>query len=123
MFPNFLREARNGGATPQPGSRWRPEENRMLIQLFALGHNWTAISNALPGRSTTSCMMHYHQTLSQQMRLGSSIIIQAYIRHRTRIWESIGRELGISTNEAETMFLYLCRENPGALLAIADDGM
>ncbi|KAI0536651.1 hypothetical protein GGR58DRAFT_380228 [Xylaria digitata] len=115
MSLRFLRESKNESATPQPGSRWRPEENTKLITLFAWGNDWTAISDALLGRSKTSCMMHHHQTLAPRMRLGSNPIIQTYVQHRAQIWEGIEKELSVFADEAETMFLYLCRENPGML--------
>ncbi|KAI1357181.1 hypothetical protein F5Y08DRAFT_244218 [Xylaria arbuscula] len=115
MSLRFLQESNNKSATPQPGSRWRPEENEKLVKLLAWGNNWATISNALPGRSPTSCMMHYRQTLAHKMRPGLSQVVQTYARHRARIWEDIGKELSVSVDEAETVFLYLCRESPGML--------
>ncbi|KAI1181351.1 hypothetical protein F5B17DRAFT_328409 [Nemania serpens] len=95
MSLSFFQKSKNEGATPQPGSRWQSEEDAKLIKLLAWGNNWTAISDALPGRSKTSCMMHYYQTLAHRMRLGSTPIVQTYIRHRARIWESVGKELSV----------------------------
>ncbi|KAI0525832.1 hypothetical protein F5B22DRAFT_657092 [Xylaria bambusicola] len=115
MSLRFLHELNNASTTPQPGSRWRPEEDEKLVRLLAWGSTWAAISNALPGRSQTSCMMHYRQTLAHRMRLGLNPVVQTYARHRARIWEDIGKELSVSADEAETMFLYLCRESPTML--------
>ncbi|KAI1736523.1 hypothetical protein F4680DRAFT_256143 [Xylaria scruposa] len=76
-MPFVFLQASNRSAAPQPGSRWRPEEDEKLINLLARGEDWTTISNTPPGRSKTSCIMHHHQSLANRMRLGSEGVVQA----------------------------------------------
>ncbi|KAI1749422.1 hypothetical protein F4782DRAFT_513780 [Xylaria castorea] len=115
-MPFVFLQASNRSAAPQPGSRWRPEEDEKLINLLARGEDWTTISNAPPGRSKTSCIMHHHQSLANRMRLGSEgTANEKGVGHRAQIWDKIGKELSVSSDEAETVFLYLCRECPKVL--------
>jgi len=68
---------------PQPGSKWQPEEDAKLIELLTNGVSWREISQALPGRSESSCYKHYHSTLVKQLwdDPNSEEIMKLYARY------------------------------------------
>ncbi|KAI1432790.1 hypothetical protein GGR50DRAFT_696673 [Xylaria sp. CBS 124048] len=39
-------------------------------------------------------------------------MVQAYAKHRAEMWDSIGKELSLSCDEAKTLFLYLWQQDP-----------
>ena len=71
-----------GDFVPQPGSKWRPEEDAKLIELLAHGKNWSEIGDALPGRSERSYFAHYRQTLAHRVLNSrkTNEIIRTYIQ-------------------------------------------
>ncbi|KAI1288599.1 hypothetical protein F5Y03DRAFT_379668 [Xylaria venustula] len=96
-MPFVFLQASNRSAAPQPGSRWRPEEDKKLINLLARGEEF--------GR-------HAHWTIFTYLHKTAN---EKGVGHRAQIWDKIRKELSMSSNEAETVFLYLCQECPKAL--------
>ena len=43
--------------------KWSPEEDAAIIKLRGQGMQWRAISEYFPGRSPTSCRLHYQNYL------------------------------------------------------------
>jgi hypothetical protein len=44
-------------------SKWFPDEDALVIELRERGMKWDDISKRLPGRSATSCRLHYQHFL------------------------------------------------------------
>ncbi|PSR77790.1 hypothetical protein BD289DRAFT_463510 [Coniella lustricola] len=47
-------------------SKWSPEEDDILIELRGRGMKWEDISRRVPGRSVTSCRLHYQNYLERR---------------------------------------------------------
>jgi hypothetical protein len=47
-------------------SKWRPEEDALIIELRGGGMKWDDISKQLPGRSPISCRLHYQNYLERR---------------------------------------------------------
>jgi hypothetical protein len=45
--------------------KWSLEEDTLLRKLFGEGKGWNEISEKFPGRSATSCRLHYQNYLRQ----------------------------------------------------------
>ncbi|KAI1436373.1 hypothetical protein GGR50DRAFT_230548 [Xylaria sp. CBS 124048] len=64
------------------------------------------------GRTASSCFMHSRKRLAWQQLPNMNSMVQAYAKHRAEMWDSIGKELSLSCDEVETLFLYLWRQDP-----------
>lgn len=47
-------------------SKWSKEEDAVIIKLRGGGMKWKNISKKLPGRSATSCRLHYQNYLERR---------------------------------------------------------
>jgi hypothetical protein len=47
-------------------SKWTPEEDALIIELKRKSLKWEDISKRLPGRSPTSCRLHYQNYLEKR---------------------------------------------------------
>ncbi|KAI1430910.1 hypothetical protein GGR50DRAFT_682453 [Xylaria sp. CBS 124048] len=91
-----------------------PEEEKKLMRLYAWGYTWSAIIDAMPGRTASSCFytgpcysfMHSRKRLAWQHLPNTNSMAQAYAKRRAEMWDSIRKKLSLSCDEAETLFLY-----------------
>jgi len=49
-------------------SKWSATEDALIIELRGSGTKWEEISNRLPGRSATSCRLHYQNYLERKAK-------------------------------------------------------
>ncbi|POR39531.1 Uncharacterized protein TPAR_09101 [Tolypocladium paradoxum] len=71
MAPSSDAGASARHATPQPGSRWRPEEDATLLRLLGQRLSWSKMAAALPGRSETSCAARFRRSLAHKQQQGA----------------------------------------------------
>lgn len=53
----------------QPASantKWFPEDDAIIIELLGKGMKWADVRKELPGRSDTSCRLHYQNYLERR---------------------------------------------------------
>ncbi|KAL1864673.1 hypothetical protein Plec18167_009673 [Paecilomyces lecythidis] len=55
-----------GSAEPHVKSKWSESEDMRIIELRGRGMKWEDISRKLPGRSATSCRLHYQNYLERR---------------------------------------------------------
>jgi hypothetical protein len=71
--PTSLIPVKRGAEDPPMGppnikqqAKWSPGEDKLIIKLRGSGMKWEEISKRLPGRSATSCRLHYQNYLERR---------------------------------------------------------
>lgn len=54
----------NSTKAPRSGERYSAEEDKIILQMRALKHDWNSITSALPGRDMSSVQSHFYMVLN-----------------------------------------------------------
>ena len=78
---------------------WTPEEDRLLLELYALhAGKWAAIAKQIPGRTDDACSKRYREALDPQLKKGEwtteedAQLLQAHQQLGGR-WGLVGQQL------------------------------
>ncbi|KAF8442663.1 hypothetical protein BGX38DRAFT_1048817, partial [Terfezia claveryi] len=92
---------------------WQPEEDELIIKLRSMGKKWDDISKVLPGRSPTSCHLHYQNYIECQLQWDENQKNQLaiiYERFKSEMWVMVAREMKIPWRTTEEIHWVLGEE-------------
>ncbi|KAI9669909.1 MAG: hypothetical protein M1831_006945 [Alyxoria varia] len=87
-------------------SKWREEENNLVIKLRGDGMKWDDVAKHLPGRTSISCRLHYQNFLEKRPEWDEekkNKLSRLYERFRREMWEKVAKELNMPWRAAEDM--------------------
>ncbi|KAG5971208.1 hypothetical protein E4U56_007048 [Claviceps arundinis] len=91
----------------RPGLEWSGHEETLLFAYRRSGLSWEDISTLLLGRTAASCQGHHFQqgatTGPEWPQERKNELCKLYERLKPSMWATIGEELGVSWERAESM--------------------
>ncbi|KAI5283507.1 hypothetical protein KEM54_002081 [Ascosphaera aggregata] len=87
-------------------SKWSAREDALIIEYRNKNMKWKEISREIPGRSATSCRLHYQNYLEKRCVWNEdrkNKLARLYERFKKSIWSEIAAEMDIPWRAAEAM--------------------